>query len=62
MTVRKTREQEELEAKYRAIRSFQRRLEDIAWKHEVLLPALDAYKRGELVNGEKPIFEMEPGE
>ena len=62
MAERKAREQEELEAKYRAIRAYQRRLEDIAWKHEVFLPTLDAYKKGELKLGDRPVFELEPGE
>ena len=59
---RKSREQEELEAKYRAIRSFQRRLEDIAWKHEVFLPAIDEFRAGLRKSNPKPLFELESGE
>ena len=63
MAVRKSREQEELEAFLRASRGYERRLEDIAWKHEKFLPMLDDYAAGRLkLNGDKPVFELEPGE
>ena len=62
MAARKSREQEELEAALRAVRAYERRLQDIQWKHEKFLPMLDAYRAGELTLGDKPVFELEPGE
>ena len=60
---RKSREQEELEAAMRAVRAYERKLQDIEWKHEKFLPMLDDYKAGRLkLNDEKPVFELEPGE
>lgn len=61
MAVRKTREQEELEAKMRAIRAYERRMDDIAWKFETFLPALDAYQEGRKKVNPKPVFELETG-
>ena len=61
MAERKSREQEELEAFLRASRSYERRLQDIAWKFDKFLPLLDDYKAGRLkLNGSKPVFELEP--
>lgn len=62
MAERKTREQEELEASLRAVRAYERRLQDIAWKHDKFLPMLDAYRAGELKISDKPVFELEPSE
>lgn len=62
MPVRKSREQEELECALRAVRAYERRLQDIAWKHEKFFPIMDDYKAGLLKPSEKPVFELEPGE
>lgn len=62
MAERKTREQEELEAKIRAIRAYERKMEDIAWKHETFLPALEAFKQGQIRKNPAPPFELESGE
>lgn len=63
MATRKTREQEELEAELRAVRRFQRTLDDIAWKHETFFPTLDAYLEGrKVLDKSKPVFELEGGE
>ena len=60
---RKSREQEEAEAELRAIRAYERRMEDIAWKHEVFLPKMDEFvKRQKAIDKSKPVFELEAGE
>ncbi|HET6914721.1 MAG TPA: hypothetical protein VFH56_01385 [Acidimicrobiales bacterium] len=62
MAERKPREQEEFEAFERAKRGLQRKLEDIAWKHEEFLPRLQQFQEGRLhING-KPKLELESGE
>ena len=63
MPVRKSREEEEVEAALRAVRAYERRLQDIEWKHTKFLPTMDEYKAGRLkLNVDKPLFELEPGE
>lgn len=62
MAVKKPRKQEEFEAFERAKRGLERKLDDIAWKHETLLPRIELFKQGRLhING-TPRLELEPGE
>lgn len=46
MAERKSREQEEFELRLRTERRYYKNLDDIAWKHEIFLPALDGFKQG----------------
>lgn len=63
MALHKSREQEEFEAFLRASRAYERKLEDIAWKHEKFLPLLNKYKQGLAeINKDVEVFEMESGE
>ena len=62
MAERKSREQEEFEAFERAKRAFERKLEDIAWKHEDFLPRVEQFKQGLLRRNGKPSLELESGE
>lgn len=62
MAERKSREQEEFEAFERARRGFERKLEDIAWKHETFLPRIEQFKAGLLKRNGKPALELESGE
>ena len=59
MAARKSREQEELEARMRAVRAYERRMEDIAWKFETFLPTLEKFQQGLL---KKKQSELESGE
>lgn len=58
MAARKSREQEEFEAFERAKRAFERKLDDIAWKHEEFFPRLNAFLKGELDKKGKPKLEL----
>lgn len=59
MAERKTRGEEEFEAFERAKRALERKLEDIAWKHEWFLPRLEEYKKGLLKENGRPRLELE---
>ena len=48
MPSRKSLERELLEAKLRAERAWERKKEDLAWKHRVFWPTVDAYETGEI--------------
>ena len=53
---RKSLEQELLEAKLRIERAWQKKKDDLHWKHEVFWPTIDAYATGELeVDAQKEI-------
>ena len=45
---RKSLELELLEAKLRIERAWQKKKDDLRWKHEVFWPTVDAYATGEL--------------
>lgn len=63
MAARKSREQEEFETFLRFARGYERKMQDIEWKHEKFLPLLEKYEAGELkLDSTKPVFELEPGE
>ena len=59
---RKPREQEEFEAFQRAKRGLERKLEDIAWKHDTFLPMLEEFKAGRRGIDGRPKLELESGE
>lgn len=48
MPTRKSLERELLEAKLRAERAWERKKEDLRWKHEVFWPVVDAHATSEL--------------
>ena len=57
---RKSLEQELLEAKLRAERAWQRKKEDLAWKHTIFWPTIDSFLGSTLtIDKEK---ELESGE
>lgn len=59
MPSRKSLERELLEAKLRIERAWQKKKDDLRWKHEVFWPTVDAYQAGEL---EVDTKELESGE
>lgn len=60
MPARKTPEQELLEAKLRFERAWEKKKDDIRWRHEVFWPTMDAFTQGELAISEQE--ELERGE
>ena len=57
---RKSLEQELLEAKLRAERAWERKKEDLRWKHTIFWPTIDSFARGtETIDTQK---EIESGE
>jgi hypothetical protein len=57
---RKSLEQELLEAKLRAERAWQKKKDDLAWKHRIFWPTIDSFLSSTLtIDKEK---ELEPGD